>query len=83
MDIHINNRKRLIRFLNKDNLKEEECYPLYEAIYIGLTTDRELLYKRINVSANASAGTPNFLNFSLSIYYPHFHDTYIYTILPQ
>lgn len=48
MDIHINNRKRLIRFLNKENVDIEECLPLYNAIYIGLTTNRDILYDRIN-----------------------------------
>lgn len=48
MNIHKNNRKRLIRFLNKEQTKNEECYPLYNAIYIGLTTNRDTLYKRIN-----------------------------------
>lgn len=48
IDIHKNNRKRLIRFLNKENIEKEECFPLYDAIYIGLTTDREILYERIN-----------------------------------
>lgn len=47
-NIHKNNRKRLIRYLNKGNLKTEECYPVYDAIYIGLTTNRETLYDRIN-----------------------------------
>jgi len=48
MDIHINNRKRLIRFLNKGISKKEDCYQIYDAIFIGLTTNRELLYERIN-----------------------------------
>ncbi len=48
MNIHVNNRKRLVRFLNKKDTKIEECYPLYDAVYIGLTTDRETLYNRIN-----------------------------------
>ena len=48
MNIHKNNRKRLVRFLNKEDKKIEECYPLYNAIYIGLTTDRDKLYERIN-----------------------------------
>lgn len=48
LEIHKNNRQRLIRFLNKETVEKEECYPLYQAIYIGLTTDRETLYERIN-----------------------------------
>lgn len=48
-DIHVNNRKRLIRRLNKkenDSNKKDEL--LYDAIFIGLTTDRSTLYDRIN-----------------------------------
>ena len=52
MNIHQNNRKRLIRFLNKENIKQAECYPIYDAIYIGLTTDRKTLYDRINERAD-------------------------------
>ncbi len=48
MTIHLNNRKRLIRFLNKEKIEVKECFPLYKAIFIGLTTDRETLYNRIN-----------------------------------
>lgn len=47
--IHPNNRKRLIRFLNKEGKEEiTPPKPLYEAIYIGLTTARENLYNIIN-----------------------------------
>ena len=47
-DIHINNRKRMIRFLNKrDSLKDKDKL-LYDVKFIGLTTDRETLYNRIN-----------------------------------
>lgn len=47
IDIHINNRKRLVRFLNR---KEEvhESKPIFNAIYIGLTTPRSNLYEKIN-----------------------------------
>lgn len=48
MDIHKNNRKRLVRFLNKEEETEEECYPLYDVTFIGLTTDRDTLYQRID-----------------------------------
>ena len=46
-DIHVNNRKRLIRFLKR---KEEspKATPIYDAIYIGLTTEKEKLYSKIN-----------------------------------
>lgn len=51
-DIHINNRKRLVRLLNKyeNNLMTEKNgnSPLYDFILIGLTTDRKILYEKIN-----------------------------------
>lgn len=51
-DIHLNNRKRLVRELNKiknnstniSNINE----PLYDIIIIGLTTDRDKLYEIID-----------------------------------
>ncbi len=48
LDIHPHNRQRLLRFLNKENTTNEPCIPLYNAIYIGLTLPREVLYERIN-----------------------------------
>lgn len=48
MNIHVNNRKRLVRFLNKENTDLEECYPIYDCTFIGLTTDRKTLYERID-----------------------------------
>lgn len=51
IDIHINNRKRLIRTLNKINNGEKldiESKPIYKFSLIGLTTSRETLYKKIN-----------------------------------
>lgn len=53
-NIHINNRKRLERFLDYynstgeiiENNKTDKL--LYDVIFIGLTTDRETLYERIN-----------------------------------
>ena len=56
--IHINNRKRLIRALNiyeKHNKgissikDEQEHKPIYDCLIIGLTTDRDTLYKRIEL----------------------------------
>ena len=47
-NIHINNRKRLIRFLNKTETAQDKDKLLYDVIFIGLTTDRETLYERIN-----------------------------------
>ena len=51
-DIHINNRKRLVRELNKIknnsvNISEINK-PIYDIITIGLTTNREKLYDIIN-----------------------------------
>lgn len=52
VDVHINNRQRLVRLLNKLENKEEFSQNKDEALYpirvIGLTTDREYLYERIN-----------------------------------
>ena len=54
-DIHKNNRKRVERALNYYDLyhipyseKEKTSKLLYDAIFIGLTTSREILYDRIN-----------------------------------
>lgn len=53
-NIHINNRKRLIRFLEKYNetgkiiKNENKDKLLYDVIFIGLTTNRENLYNIIN-----------------------------------
>ncbi len=52
IDVHINNRKRLIRLLNKYENNEEitnnKDNLLYPVKVIGLTTDRDYLYERIN-----------------------------------
>ncbi len=52
IDAHINNRQRLVRLLNKFENREEISHDkdklLYPARVIGLTTDREILYDRIN-----------------------------------
>lgn len=52
-DIHKNNRKRVIRALNKykqnnEIVKEKTDKLLYDVIFIGLTCDRSILYDRIN-----------------------------------
>ena len=47
-DIHVNNRKRLIRRLNQKCVSNEGNKLLYDAIFIGLTTSRDKLYDRIN-----------------------------------
>lgn len=46
--IHVNNRKRLIRRLNKKIEGNDKNTLLYDAKFIGLTTDRKTLYDRIN-----------------------------------
>ncbi|MBR4618617.1 MAG: tRNA (adenosine(37)-N6)-dimethylallyltransferase MiaA [Bacilli bacterium] len=52
IDIHINNRKRLVRTLNKiennEPITNNKNKLLYDTIFIGLTTDRNTLYDRIN-----------------------------------
>ena len=54
-NIHKNNRKRIERFLSYYDstgkilsLKEKSSNLLYDCIFIGLTTDRDVLYDRIN-----------------------------------
>ena len=50
-DVHVNNRKRIERYLDAKSNNEEianNSKPLYDFILIGLTTDREKLYKKIN-----------------------------------
>ena len=46
--LHGNNRKRLIRRLNKKIEGNDKNTLLYDAKFIGLTTDRDTLYERIN-----------------------------------
>lgn len=47
--VHVNNRKRLIRLLNKKNITHEKSKLLYDNVtFIGLTTNRENLYNIIN-----------------------------------
>lgn len=49
MNIHVNNRKRLIRFLNRKEENVVEPKLLYKDVYfIGLTTSRDKLYQIIN-----------------------------------
>lgn len=52
IDVHVNNRKRLVRLLNKyennEVITNNKDKLLYNIITIGLTTDREFLYERIN-----------------------------------
>ncbi len=46
--IHKNNRKRMIRFLNRSDTFQDKDTLLYDCIFIGLKSDRDILYKRIN-----------------------------------
>lgn len=47
--VHVNNRKRLVRLLNKKDVTNNKSELLYDdVIFIGLTTDRENLYNIIN-----------------------------------
>ena len=51
LEIHKNNRRRLERFLTKaknGDIRRGKDHPLYPFTIIGLTTDRENLYKRID-----------------------------------
>lgn len=49
MDIHKNNRVRLIRFLNRESKNNNGNQLLYDVKFIGLNLDRNLLYERINL----------------------------------
>ena len=46
--IHPNNRVRMERFLNMDTIEKPEPKKLYEHYLIGLTTERPILYDKIN-----------------------------------
>ncbi len=49
IDIHPNNRRRLENFLNREDKSLKTPELLYTDVYfIGLTTDRNILYERIN-----------------------------------
>ena len=49
---HVNNRQRLVRLLNKlengEEIATNESKILYPCKFIGLTTERDILYQRIN-----------------------------------
>lgn len=49
---HENNRKRLIRLLNRykngETIMPQSSEPIYDFTMIGLTTDRKILYEKIN-----------------------------------
>ena len=44
MDIHKNNRVRLENFVDANGNIKKDSKPIYDVIYIGLTTDRDNLY---------------------------------------
>lgn len=49
IDIDKNNRRRLENYLNREDKIKKEPKLLYDNVYfVGLTTDRSLLYERIN-----------------------------------
>lgn len=52
IDVHVNNRQRLVRLLNKfinnSLFSNDKDKLLYNIKVIGLTTDREVIYDRIN-----------------------------------
>ena len=81
-DINIdkNNRRRVIRALNYYNennssisLNKNGNKLLYDTIFIGLTTDRQTLYKRINDRVD------NMINNGLLDEVKYFHNKKIYT----
>ena len=49
VDIHPNNRRRLENYLENTNHNTKEPKLLYDVCFIGLTTDRDTLYDRINL----------------------------------
>jgi len=46
-EIHLNNRRRMIRFFTRETTEKVEPKPLYDVKFIGLTTDRNHLYSII------------------------------------
>ena len=53
LKIHPHNRKRLIRYLNCDNVVNSSPQKLYDFKMIGLTINREQLYNNINQRVDA------------------------------
>lgn len=48
VDVHPNNRVRLINFINNNGHINKSDDSLYDVIYIGLTMPREMVYERAN-----------------------------------
>ena len=48
VDIHVNNRIRLENYLKREGKCEKSSELLYDVKFIGLTTDRNILYDKIN-----------------------------------
>ena len=48
VDIHINNRVRLENYLKREGKSEKSSQLLYDVKFIGLTTNRNILYEKIN-----------------------------------
>ena len=48
VDIHVNNRVRLENYLKREGKCEKSSQLLYDVKFIGLTTDRNILYDKIN-----------------------------------
>lgn len=51
--IHVNNRVRLVRFLNRGTKAVTNSKELYKSLIIGLTTDRDTLYKKIDARVDS------------------------------
>ncbi len=51
--IHVNNRVRLVRFLNRGTKPVTNSKELYKSLIIGLTTDRDTLYKKIDARVDS------------------------------
>jgi tRNA dimethylallyltransferase len=47
-DIHLNNRQRMVSFLNREVEPNKEPKLLYKTIFVGLNAPRDILYEKIN-----------------------------------